>query len=166
MQYELDLIGRTAQGTGFLVYVTVEGKKLCIGQLMHSNDRAMWTAFANGNELAAVKEEIEGVSKLWDYYCIRHPLKAGKRTRPIRECTVEERFYRVRRKIPRHKSMPDLASVAEQLKLIPIHRREPLRDELDELIYDLQSQLMLWRKVRHELDKTPAFTLYINDTPQ
>lgn len=160
LQYELDVVGRTEQGINFLVYVTVGGKKLCIGQLLRHAGRPLWTAFANGNELATVTEEDEGVSMLSDYYFVRYPAAAGQRMKPASECTVEERFYRLRRRIPKQKSMPDPAFIADQVKMIPLRRRELLQDELDDLIYDLQALLTLWRKVRHELDKkTPLRSL-------
>ncbi|WP_274361309.1 hypothetical protein [Paenibacillus thermotolerans] len=171
MSYELDLIGNTAQGISYLVYISINGKKLCIGQLIrrsgeHSSHRGTWTALVNGTELTTVINEHEAVTKLWETYCIQHPDKTGQRLKPIRECAIEERLYRVRRRIPKFTGMSEFPSIEAELKLIPLHRRAMLREELDELICDLHAQLMLWRKVRSELDTKPAITLVVNDSRQ
>jgi len=169
MEYELDAVGRAADGERFYVYARIGGKKRCIGQLLVSATSGLWTAYADGEPLAVARTEAEAVDKLLSYVAARdgagsvaaasdgRPRRrgAGKRTY---ECTLEERYVRMRRKIPKQSHFTE--GVVRQADNVPIERRGRLLREVDELVNDLEVQLLWWRKIRKALSAPPKLVRY------
>jgi len=157
MEFELDPAGRTAEGERYYVYTNSKGKKRCIGQVVRSDRSGLWSAFANGELLSCASTSEEAALKLWTFEAVRRPDAEGLR-KPIWECTVEERFARLRRKIPREAYFSD--RVLEDVRHVPLERRARLLQDVSELIEDMESQLLWWRKVRKELNAAPKLTRY------
>jgi hypothetical protein len=158
MNFEMDCIEAMGHGKLYNIYIAINGRKLCIGQLEERAEEGIWLAYSSGNLLCAAAEPQEGALKLWEAYRIRHPAKAGRRALPSGECSVEERFYRVRRRVPRHADLAE--AVIRQARSIPVERRHIFIQDVEDFIDDLEQQLSLWRKVREEAKKSPRFTVY------
>ncbi len=157
MEFELDEVGRTAEGQRYYVYATSRGKKRCIGQVVRSDRSGLWSAYADGELLSCASTSEEAALKLWTFESVRRPEGDGKR-RPIRDCSVEERFARLRRKIPKEAHFSD--RVVEEVRRVPLERRVRLLQDVAELIGDMETQLLWWRKVKKELGAAPKLSRY------
>jgi hypothetical protein len=155
MNFELDRAGQTAEGDKFYVYATTNHKKRCIGQLVHNGRTGLWLAYADGELLACAQESEEAAQKLWVYDVSRRTDDSRK---PMWACTIEERFVRLRKKIPRETHFTD--GVVREAGRIPLDRRVRLLKEVTELIEDLEVQLMWWRKVKKEIGAAPKLTRF------
>jgi hypothetical protein len=156
MEFELDRAGRTAEGERYYVYATgTHNKKRCIGQLVCNEKTGLWMAYAGGDLLACARDADEATQKLWIYDSSRRTEDPRK---PVWACTVEERFARFRKKIPRQSHFTD--GIVREAGQIPLERRMRLMNELTELIEDMEIQLMWWRKVKKEIGTAPKLTRY------
>jgi len=159
MEFELDRDGRTAEGERYYVYAVSHGKKRCIGQAVRSDRSGLWSAYADGELLACAATSEEAALKLWTYEAVRRPeLDGGAQRKPLRDCTVEERFVRMRRKIPKQTQFTD--QVVQSLRHVPLERRARLLEDVSELIEDMESQLLWWRKVKKELAAQPKLARF------
>ncbi|MCI3923326.1 hypothetical protein MO973_24165 [Paenibacillus sp. TRM 82003] len=155
MEFELDRAGKTPEGDKYYVYASVNGKKRCIGHLVGHDRSGLWSAYADGDLLACAREAEEAAQKLWVYDCAR---RTDDKRKPMWQCTVEERFHRLRKKIPRQAHFTD--GVVREVHSIPIERRVRLQRDLVELIEDMEIQLMWWRKVKKEIAAAPKLMRY------
>jgi hypothetical protein len=155
MEFELDRAGQTAEGERYYVYALVNRKKRCIGQLVQNERTKLWLAYADGDLLACARESDEAVQKLWVYYSSRGTDDTRK---PIWACSLEERFVRLRKKIPRQSHFTD--GVVREASRIPLERRDRLLQEVSGLIEDMEIQLMWWRKVKKEIGAAPKLTRF------
>lgn len=155
MGFELDRAGRTADGDKYYVYAERDGKKRCIGHLVRQERSGLWSAYADGELLACAREAEEAAQKLWVFDASR---RTDDRRKPMWRCSVEERFQRLRKKIPRQAHFTD--GVVREVRDIPLERRTRLQRELAELIEDMEVQLMWWRKVKKEIAAAPRLTRY------
>ncbi|HZG76699.1 MAG TPA: hypothetical protein VEZ72_12685 [Paenibacillus sp.] len=157
MEFELDPAGRTAEGERYYVYAASRGKKRCIGQVVRSERSGLWSAYADGELLSCASTSEEAALKLWTFESARRPEGDGSR-KPIWECTVEERFARLRRKIPKEAHFSD--RIVEDVRRVPLERRARLLQDVSELIGDMETQLLWWRKVKKELTVAPKLSRY------
>lgn len=155
MEFELDLAGKTAESEQYYVYIQANGKKRCIGQVAYAWQTGLWSCCARGERLASAVTAEEAVQKLWMFENARKGEAARK---PIAECTVEERFARLRKRIPREAHFTE-ATVREARK-VPLERRLLLLEDIEELIEDLETQLYWWRKIRREIGAAPKLIRY------
>lgn len=155
MEFELDRAGRTPEGDKYYVYAVVNGKKRCIGCLIRHERSQLWSAYAEGDLLACARESEEAAQKLLVYDRAK---RTDDKRKPMWQCTVEERFHRLRKKIPRQAHFTD--GVVREVHDIPLERRQRLQRELAELIEDMEVQLMWWRKVKKEISAAPKLIRY------
>ncbi|HZG87486.1 hypothetical protein [Paenibacillus sp.] len=153
MDFELDRAESGPNRETYYVYATVSGKKRCIGQLARNVRAGTWTAYAAGDPLAVARTAEEAAGKLLAFEEARRPSRAPGGRQATASRTVEERFARMRRAVPKRSHWTDQA--VREARTLPVERRERLREEVDELIDDLEEQLLWWRKVKRELGLPP-----------
>lgn|GEM_PF-2862560 len=158
MEFELDRDGRTPVGERYYVYVASDGKRRCIGQLVHEDGSGLWSAYAEGELLTSAASSDEAALKLWAYEAARRPDIEGMQRKPLWECSIEERFVRIRKKTPRQSFFSE--RVIRQVRDVPIERRVRLLYDVGQLIEDMEEQLHWWRKVQKELAAAPKLMRY------
>jgi hypothetical protein len=159
MPFEWDRIVSGPEGERYNVYVTANRKKRCIGQVVLHAKTGQWTAYAEGDVLTVALTKQEAAEKLWLYREARRPSTAESGVRkPVWECSLEERFERLRRKIPRQSHFTGHTVLGA--RQVPMERRARLENDIAELIDDLEIQLHWWRKVKKELAAAPKLELY------
>jgi len=156
MDFELDRAGSVPEGDRYYVYTTAFGRKRCIGQLVQSRRTGAWTAYAAGELLAVARTAEEAAAKLLAFETARRPPRAPGERKPREAGSVEERFERIRRGVPKQARFTD--QMVREARFLPIERRGRLREDVAELIEDLEEQLLWWRKVKRELGLPPRLT--------
>lgn len=152
MEFEFDRDGSTAEGEKYYVYAFGKGKKRCIGRVIRSERTGHWSAYLDGELLATAAVAEDAAQKLLAYAAVRCPAMWGKAAEPQTQ-SVETRFARLRRRIPRRTDAAE--AMVRSARHVPIERRGRLLEDVAELIGDLEAQLLLWRKVRNELVAVP-----------
>ena len=156
MDFELDRAGSGPNGETYYVYATVSGKKRCLGQLARNDRAGTWTAYAAGEPLAVARTAEEAAAKLLAFEEARRPGRSPGGRKAAASCPVEVRFARMRRAVPKQSYWTEQA--VREARSLPLERRERLREDVSELIDDLEEQLLWWRKVKRELGLAPRLT--------